>query len=220
MLVVTNIIQLSHGKTIELPCIRNSCRFFMPGVGYQLVLVDTETKQTSIIHAINFGDLVTQLRDLTPYGYSEQVRGNGNICTVVAISKLAFKFLDLVESVELVDKNCKIAADKLQERSGICVMETLDDNRSLFAVVINIDSTMPPRECYLTLFDVVCLMQNKYKDGFYFPVVVELGMIDTQTKLTVCKVMCSNLAKAQSIVGKAKLLNPNLAQTLYEWGRG
>lgn len=220
MLVVTNIIQISYGKRIELPFVRNSCRFFMPGVGYQLVLVDTETNQTSIIHATNFGDLVYQLRDLTPYGYVEEETGHGNNCTVVAVSKFAFKFLDLVESVDIAERACKIDAVKLQDASGVCVMGLLDDSRSLYAVCINLDLEFLPRECYITLFDLVCLMQNKYKDGFYFPATIEVDRAGYQTTVVPCKVTCSNLQKAQSLVAKAKVLNPDLAKKLYQCGEG
>lgn len=195
---------------------------------YKAVLVDTITMETQTISVKNFTSLIDRLQELRPYGYDASDIGNGTLFhRVMSVSKQAYKFLDYIDSVELVKKEeCGVDLSGLHFGEGLSLYRVLDKYATLFGAYIITDPDDVFEDFYdiaVTLFDAVCLAHKVFINGsFYIQTSILQNECDSYSDADfsyVCKVTCSDIVKANSLVARSSVMRPELINTMKLWGR-
>lgn len=187
-------------------------------VAHSVVLTNTETGKTDEIKANSLRELVGKLCDIDPYGFCEYnlLGGRHYFHTLIAVSSASLKFLEYVESVERIsDTYSTIDLQDLSPWEVGSINSSLDEHNTLFNVYLYRDDGTAGLDnfvAYLTLFDAVCLYKKSVqKDGFYIPTFITK---DEQPGIHVAyRVKCNDLAKAQSLVAKYRVMRKDYVKT-------
>lgn len=220
MIYINKIVVTRQGRDIVMPFYSHSLAFVETRDKFHLTLVDSKTLKKTIIDAEDFVTLLNKIYDFQPYGYAVTQEGFGEYDRFVAVSKQAMKFLEYIDSVELVCKSdCNIDFSAFTEFQAC---DILDENASLFVGnMVDRDGDFTAyAEVEITLYDAVCLSQMYHDDKcFYIKTDIQCTANDGVPDLYVYKVNCSDFRKVQSMIAQSKVYRPNLFHDLFMYGR-
>lgn len=217
---INKIVVTRQGRDFVMPFYSHSLAFVETRDKFHLTLVDSKTLKKTIIDAEDFVTLLNKIYDFQPYGYAVTQEGFGEYDRFVSVSKQAMKFLEYIDSVELVCKSdCHIDFSAFTEFQAC---DILDENASLFVGnMVDRDGDFTAyAEVEITLYDAVCLSQMYHDDKcFYIKTDIQCTANDGVPDLYVYKVNCSDFRKVQSMIAQSKVYRPNLFHDLFMYGR-
>lgn len=221
MLYINKIVITRRGVEFAAPFYAYSLAFSENRDKIRLIIVDSETSKEFIVEDTDFVSLLNKMYDLNPYGYAITNENFGEYDRFVAVPKQAMKFLEYIDSVELLYQyECDNVDFSAFTRYQVC--DTLDENTSLFTgnLLSGDGDFVTYAEADITLYDAVCLSQA-YCDGkcYYIQTDIQGPSDYGRPNFYVYKVNCTNFNKVQAMIARSNVYRPNLFQDLYSHGR-
>lgn len=112
-------------------------------------LKNSETGEIVTIETDLHGTLVRELRKYKPYGFIDGETMESELCFLIVIDDLSWRFLDYVASVDsiVVDHSQEDGYDRYIDDG--CIFDPLDEYKTLFSATIECE------ECLCTLFQAL-----------------------------------------------------------------